>query len=138
MKKPGAPDPRSRELAAIHMGKKRLGLDDATYRDLLWTVARVRSAKDLDEHGRRAVIEHMRARGFHAAGGARQRPAQDREALVAKIRALLIEAGRADAYADGMARHMFKVEKFTWLEPRQMHKLVAALMYDQKRRQGRE
>jgi phage gp16-like protein len=60
--------PRSIELAKIHIGAEQLGLrqagDDSIYRDMLWTVARVRSAKDLDAGGRQAVLKHMRNCGF--------------------------------------------------------------------------
>lgn len=131
-------DPRNRELAAIHVGKKRLGLDDTTYRDMLWTVARVRSAADLDAHGRRAVLEHMRARGYHASTRPRVRPVESREPMIAKVRAMLAEASRPDSYADAMAKRMFGVEQFIWLRDGDLHKLVAALVYDQKRRRKRE
>ncbi len=135
---PAQRDPRNRELAAIHIGKKRLGLDDATYRDMLWTVARVRSAAELDAHGRRAVLEHMRARGYHATTRPKVRVAESRERMVAKVRAMLAEAHRPDSYADSMAKRMFSVEQFIWLKDGELHKLVAALVYDQKRRQTRE
>ena len=55
---------RNSELAKIHIAKKDLGLDDDTYRDVLWTVARVRSAKDLDHHGREQVLKHFKSKGF--------------------------------------------------------------------------
>jgi hypothetical protein len=56
-----APDLRRRELARIHCLKAEVGLDDGTYRDMLWTVARVRSAADLDFAGRQRVIAHLEA-----------------------------------------------------------------------------
>ncbi|MDR2220995.1 MAG: regulatory protein GemA [Methylobacillus sp.] len=55
---------RKRELAQIHIAKAQLGLDDETYRDMLWTVGRARSAGDLDHAGRRRVLEHLTARGW--------------------------------------------------------------------------
>lgn len=59
---------RTRELGQIHMGAKDLGLirtgDDSAYRDMLYTIARVRSAADLDSEGRRRVIEHMLSKGW--------------------------------------------------------------------------
>lgn len=54
---------RRTDLAKIHIGKKDLGMDDETYKAMLWTVARVHSAADLDEAGRQAVLSHMVARG---------------------------------------------------------------------------
>lgn len=59
---------RSTDLAKIHIAAAQLGLkqagDDSAYRDMLWSVARVRSAKELDEGGRLAVLRHLRACGF--------------------------------------------------------------------------
>jgi phage gp16-like protein len=57
-----SPDTRRRELAQIHIAKAQLGLDEETYRSMLWTVGRVRSAADLDYAGRNAVLEHRKAR----------------------------------------------------------------------------
>ena len=39
-------------------------MDDDAYRDVLWTVARVRSAADLDWSGRKRVLDHLKACGF--------------------------------------------------------------------------
>lgn len=136
-----ARDHRNRELAQIHIAKKQLALDDDTYRDMLWTVARVRSAGDLDFTGRKRVLEHLRGCGFKARGGKAPHPGRpanmghaDRGPSLRKIEALLAEAGRQWAYADGMARKMFHVEKISWCTVDQLHSIIAALMYDQKRR----
>ncbi|HYW03575.1 MAG TPA: regulatory protein GemA [Gammaproteobacteria bacterium] len=131
-------DSRRRDLAKIHLAAKQLGMDDETYRDMLWTVARVRSAGDLDQHGRRAVLEHLRAVGWApSARSKRPRVSADRAGMVSKIDAMLAEAGRRREYADGMARRMFRVERVEWCHPGQLRRIVAALTYDQKRRQRR-
>lgn len=131
-------DPRNRDLGRIHILKKDLGLDDDQYRVVLWTVARVESSKDLDSHGRRQVIEHLEAHARRAgvARPVRQKPADAKAPLVAKIRALLINApggARDDAYADAIAQRMFGVERFTWCDGTQLYKLVQALLVDQRR-----
>ncbi len=127
-----APDLRKRELAQIHIARQQLGMDDDTYRAMLWTVARVKSAADLDWAGRKQVLDHCKAKGFKIKS--RPAPAKSKAALVAKIRALLIAAGnRPDAYADGMARRMFKVERFGWCTHQQLGKLIAALAIDARR-----
>jgi phage gp16-like protein len=121
---------RRRDLAKIHVAKKELALSDEDYRALLWSVARVRSAGQLDSAGRHRVIEHMVSRGFKPRAKGRTRPAASRELMVAKIRALLInDAGGPlpDTYADAIARQMFKVERFEWCTPEQLHKIVQAL-----------
>lgn len=125
--------PRNRQLAAIHAAKRDLCLDEDSYRDMLWTIGRVRSAADLDEHGRARVLDHLKSRGWKARRKGRPTPAVDREGLVRKIRAMLAAAGRPDGYADGMSRHMFGVARFEWCDPDQLRRLVAALAIDAKR-----
>lgn len=124
-------DRRNKALAAIHIAMKQLGLDRETYEQMLWTLARVKSSRDLDEHGRRAVIEHLKARGFK--DRSRPQPGMDRAPLVKKIKAMLIATNRPNEYADGMSRHMFHVDRFEWCNPEQLRKLVAALTYDAQR-----
>jgi len=48
-----------KKLAVIHIVKKELGLNDAEYRDILWRVAGVRSAKDLDERNFRKLMYYF-------------------------------------------------------------------------------
>ncbi|MEQ9132674.1 MAG: regulatory protein GemA [Salinisphaeraceae bacterium] len=130
---------RNAQLAKIHIAVKDLGLDDAAYREMLWTVARVRSAKDLDPHGRQQVLEHLKARGWHPltrGRGGHARLPEDRQALRRKIDAMLAGADRPAAYGDAMARRICKVERLDWCTPDQLRKVVAALSYDQKRRQA--
>lgn len=145
----GPSDTRRKDLAKIHIAKKQLGMDDTTYREMLWSVARVKSAADLDEQGRSAAIEHLKACGFRPthksakafksahksarASGMHRPPARARAPLLSKIGAILAELKLPWNYADGMARRMFGVEKARWLNPRQLYKLTAALIYHQQR-----
>jgi len=132
-----AQDKRRRELARIHLLAKELGLDDGEYRDVLWTIQRVKSAKDLDAHGRQAVMDHLASRRTgHPAERERRhaRPGADREGLAKKIRAQMDDLGVEDEYIDGIAKHMFGIERWTWCSPEQMKKLTAALWYSQRRR----
>lgn len=51
---------RRADLAAIHMAKKALAWDDDTYRDIMFTVCRVRSAGEMDFTARKRFLEHLR------------------------------------------------------------------------------
>lgn len=57
-------DTRSADLAMIHIAKKALGLDDETYRSMLFTVAHVNSSKELDYAGRLKILTHLKACGW--------------------------------------------------------------------------
>lgn len=132
-------DRRQAQLAKIHIAKKQLGLDDEAYRAMLWTVARVRSSKDLDEHGRERVIEHLRRGGFKPAAPARgQFPGRphnvDSSPQLRKVEALLADAGRPWDYADSLSKSMFNVDRVAWCNPAQLQSLIAALVMDQRRR----
>lgn len=128
-------DRRHAELGKIHIARKQLALDDDTYRDMLWTLARVRSAKDLDDAGRQAVLDHLKARGFKARRKRGPTPAGDRSPLLNKVYALL--GDRPVTYAEGILRHMYRdtaPARLEWATPEQLHKVVAALSYDKRRR----
>jgi hypothetical protein len=52
----------------IHIAKRKLGLDDETYRDMLQSVAGVRSSSDLSPGQFSAVMTHMEKCGFAYVG----------------------------------------------------------------------
>lgn len=135
---------RHRQLGAIHILQQQLGLDDATYRAVLERVTGKRSSARCDASERRAVLDELRRLAGDT--GARVRNAvpvpegtppavrEDCKAMLAKVGAMLAEAGRPWAYAHGTARKMFHVQRVEWLTPEQLHRLVSALVYDQQRR----
>lgn len=140
-----APDDRRRELAQIHIAKKQLGLEDDTYRDMLWMIGRVRSSADLGAQGRRQVLEHLKARGFMPKAAPEAKPtspawdwvnkaAEDRKPMLRKIAVMLRDADREKPYADGIAKQMFHVERIEFCAPDQLRRIVAALVRDQGRR----
>lgn len=65
---------RARDLAQIHIAKQQLALDDDTYREMLFTLTRKRSASELDAHERNQVLQHFISRGWKP----RQAPSPER------------------------------------------------------------
>ena len=64
----------SKSIAAMHVAKKELGLDDETYRAVLVQVTGKSSSSDMSEAERQKVLEHFRERGFKAPStGSRKR-----------------------------------------------------------------
>ncbi|MBP6636054.1 MAG: regulatory protein GemA [Sulfuritalea sp.] len=124
--------PRNGELAMIHMAKAQLGLDDATYRDMLWTLAQVRSSAALDHAGRRKVLEHLKSRGARIGRAGQGRAPADRARLLDKITAQLADLHLPEVYAEGIARQMFGVQRLNFCTPAMLAKIVAALAYKQK------
>lgn len=136
-------DSRRKDLAKIHIAKKVLGISDTAYREMLKNIAGVASAADLDGRGRSKVLGHLRSCGFkpaykHTRQQIKHRSAaKEREPLLLKVRAILTDLRLPWKYADSMAKRMFKVDRVHWLEPDQLHKLTIALIYYQKRTQGK-
>lgn len=136
--------PRNSALAQIHIAKKQLGLDDDTYRDMLWAVARVRSSSQLDHAGRAKVLAHLVASGFKVSAPKLPTPGRpanmdtpDRGPMLRKIEALLLDGRKPWAYAHDMCKHMFGVDRVDFAHPGQLHSLVAALEVDKRRRAAR-
>ena len=130
-----APDLRKRELAQIHVAKTQLGLDDDTYRAMLWAVARVKSAADLDWGGRKKVLDHLKSKGFKvrpAKKSGAQRLASDDQSRM--VRGLWIELHQAGAVRDpseqalaSYVKRMTKVDQLEWLNGKQMTVVIEAL-----------
>ena len=137
---------RKRRLAAIHAAKKKLGLDDDVYRDLVERIAGagIRSAADCNPRQLDAVANELRrlggmpARLAQAARVWAGRPTGDLKPQVAKIEALLADAGREWEYAHALARRICKVNRVEWCTADQLSKLIAALQYDADRRRRRQ
>lgn len=124
-------------MAKVHIGKKELGLDDATYRDVLWRVTGKRSCKKMLIGELEAVIKDMESRGFtpKAAPKHGKKPSvvSKREPLMGKIHAMLTDMGLHWNYAHGMADSMFKIKRLQWLNDSQLYKLTQALSVHQQR-----
>ena len=132
---------RRRDLARIHCLKRDLKLSVSDYRALLWTLARVDSAKDLDATGRGKVILHLvdlarRSRVRPFPGKPRNAGAPDRAATIKKIEAMLAEERRPWSYATGIAKRMFKKQRLEFCTPDELHKVMLALEYDRRRREA--
>lgn len=134
-------DTRNADLAKIHIAKKDCRMDDAAYRDLLWSIATVRSSKDLDHAGRQKVLAHFAARGWKAKPGKpkvlqlHERVTEQKRRLMWRIEQWLAVAvpARDESYAHGMARKMFHVERIDFCTADQLHRIVAAQEIDGKR-----
>lgn len=80
---------QKREIQLIKIAQKQLGMDDDTYRDMLWSVARVKSSTELDFAGRKKVLDHLQDCGFKRTRPHPRKLADDPQSK--KIRALWLE-----------------------------------------------
>lgn len=126
---------RNAELAQIHIAKTQLGLDDATYRDVLFTVARVRSSKDLDWTGRKALLDHFKSKGWKLAApkksGVTKPVEPGQPALVRSLWSELHAAGKVCDPSDAalgswLKRHRLP-EQVSWLNYHQVNSAIEAL-----------
>lgn len=124
---------RKAQLAQIHIAKAQLGLDDDTYRAMLWAVARVHSAADLDLTGRMRVLEHLRASGFRPKPPKAKAPVVD-DHQTRKILVLWSQLEGAGALRDSsqaalnaFCRRVTKVDNIEWIGMRDASKLIEAL-----------
>ncbi|MGB8685672.1 MAG: regulatory protein GemA [Candidatus Binatus sp.] len=98
---------RNAELAAIHVGAKRLGFDDELYRAFLFSITGRRSAAELDQAQRQKVIELMRSRGFRKTAAAETQDRRTQDNRQAKlIRSLWKQLKYAGAIKDAGEAHL--------------------------------
>lgn len=128
-----------RLIGAVKAGQAFLGWDDTTYRAV---IARLTGGKtsakhcSLDELS--AIKEYMHTQGFPRRApkskGRRPNVANRRKANLAKIEALLADAGRSWNYAEGLAAHMYGQHVIEWLDDEQLFGVMVALVKDSRRK----
>lgn len=140
---------RKRVLGAIHIAAKQLGLDEETYRSL---IARVSAAHGAEQTScatctpaqLNAIANELRrisGKPAQAAQNARTwagKPKGDLSPQLAKIEALLADAGREWAYVHSLTKKLCKgVARVEWCNQDQLAKVIAALQIDADRRARR-
>lgn len=134
-----------KELAIIHIAKAQLGWTDEEYRHTLKDGFGVSSAKDLTSKQADRLISRFQAEGFVIVSRQKRRTLDkqpvssgnwDRLPMLRKIGAILSDLGKTEAYADGIAKRMFKVDAIRWCNADQLWKVVAALEYTRNKLTG--
>jgi len=91
-------------------------MSDDAYRDILWSVARVKSAGDLDQAGRNKVLDHFRSCGWKPVQKINEwafidKAAPDRRPLLRKICAVCRSMKVGKAYAEGAAKRQTGIDR---------------------------
>lgn len=128
-----APTARRANLAKIHLAKKALCLDDATYRAVLQRVCGRDSAADVDYAGHLKLLAEFRRLGWSPAAKTPKRPSvktpQQRKLRLLWLR--LIEAGAVRSTEESALLHFVKkrtgVERLEWLTAAQAGALIESL-----------
>jgi len=122
----------------IQMARRKLGLDDETYRGFLASVTGKRSTKDMTVKERRRVVEELKVKGVAFAGGAGGRHSPDarrdnspQARLVRHLWLRLKAAGELRdssewallAYCERITGH----KRLEWCGPRLMDTLINSL-----------
>ena len=120
---------RNNELARIHVLKK-----DDCYRDMLFSVAQVRSSAKLDQFARSRVIGHMMSLKRQSGISNKKkkdypgRPHNcDDNPQLKKIEALLTVNKLPWSYADNIAKQMYQKDKLAFCKPAELTGVITAL-----------
>lgn len=134
-----------RKIKKIHTIRRSLGLEDDVYHDLLHSMFGVRSCKELNTRQYLELLEEFKAKGWRPKrkGGKGTYPGRpenmddpDKGPQLGKVEALLTDMNLPWSYADHIAARICKVEKVKWCRPPELQKVIAALCYQQRRRDG--
>lgn len=137
---------RNADLAAIHVAKKQLGLDDGLYRAIVERVSAkfratpINSAGQMTPRERAALLEDMRSRGFRRLDRTNRRDESDSPAAApgtgqfGKILALWAELGALGTLHDpspkglrAFVKKMTAMESPKWLSAAQSNKVIEGL-----------
>ncbi|WP_434777669.1 gp16 family protein [Neisseria sp. Ec49-e6-T10] len=125
------------KIAKIHIAKQQLCMVDDDYRALLIRITGKRSSTQLSDTQLNDVLRELERLGFQPKKRditAPPNPKTDIAPMIAKIEALLAHSNLPWTYAHAMAERMFNIKRVQWLNPRQIHKLVAALQMSANRK----
>lgn len=119
---------RLADLAKIHIAKKQLDMNEASYRAMLKDIAGVDSAAQLDDNGRNKVIDHLETLGF------KPRPARPlaSSGQYRKIRMLWLDLHAVGLVRDPSERAMRRyIERMTGIErPYRLSREQASLVIE--------
>lgn len=124
--------------AVIHIAKAQTGMSDAEYRDLLSSVG-ASSSTQLTNATFDQVMERFEALGFRTTSKPRKRPRkaaglpQNKQAVMAKLEAILLDMDLPWAYVDGIARKRFGVDTVQWLDAEDLYKVLKMMIYHKQR-----
>lgn len=128
-------------LSKIHIARQQLGLAEDVYRQKLQGMFGKASAKDLSPRQAEKLLDEFKRLGWKprpsskSAGKPHNFTSPAMPDLITKIEAQLADMKLPWAYADALARHMYKVQKVAWLrKPDQLTGLIAALDVEQEKR----
>ncbi len=129
----------NKEKAVLHIAKGQLGMSEETYRDMLASVG-CRSSVELDFSKYAQIMARLRTAGFKHVhnsakrSGMHREPSSDKKLMLSKMEAILSDLQLSWAYADGIAKQMFGVNRVRWCSFDQARKVLQALIYHQRRK----
>lgn len=129
-------DPRTADLAKIHIARKDLGLDEDTYREIIRDVGKAASgsAADLTPAGRARVLGRFRERGWQPRRRAVRQSTDWRRPRIKKITALwcaLADAGvvqnRSEASMVKWCAGITRKPKLEWADSDDLNRCIEGL-----------
>jgi len=131
---------KNSQKSIIHVAKAKVGMTETEYRAMLEGFGAA-SSSDLNQREFEAVMKHFEKLGF-VSRKKFHKPAASKARLMSKVEAIKADLGLTAAYLDAMTARMFKnkdgapVGSYKWLDAGQLHKLVAALTYHQRKKKS--
>jgi phage gp16-like protein len=136
---------RRAAIAAIQIARQQLDMEETAYRDMLERVSRAhgkaaRSAADLSQDQRQAVLEELRRLGATRAprvdaGKPHNFASAAMPALITKVEALLADMKLSWSYADAIAQRQSGIAKVAWVRDADgLRAIIAALSVEQSKR----
>lgn len=122
---------RNKELAAIHVAKRDLGLDDVAYREVVNRISggRTDSSGRLTQAERTALLEELRGRGFGRAGD--RVPSRKQLFKIRRLWTALWNLGALAEYSpaslDAFCKRTAGVDKAMWLNPTGANQVIEGL-----------
>jgi len=125
------------QVKLLNVAMSQLGLDRQEIKDRYG----VKSTKELTNAQFDEAMRHFEACGFVYRPSVKNAPKVRaanliKQRFLSAIEKLLHDLGKDWAYAEGIGRRMFGLEKLEWAAPEQLHKVQIALIYERRKQVG--
>ncbi len=122
-------------IQKIHIAKNQLGFDDDTYRDFLTLHAKKDSCSKMTVPELFTVFNAFKNSGFKVKSKKHKKPfaTPEKQQYMDKIEALLADTGKPWAYAEGIAKQMYRKQRLQWCSVEQLRGVMIALQKQQRK-----
>lgn len=122
---------RNKKIAALHVAKRDMQLDDATYRSMLQLATGKTSSANMNDNELDAALAHFRKKGFNGRPRRRKQSVSSTHAFIRSLWISLYHIGaikdKRDTALDAFVKRQVGIDHAEWVKPDEAAAVIEAL-----------